>query len=145
LPASWPWRAASTLAESHQAIEQLRGVAGRLAQRAAQLPAGDRDLATAVAALHRRLDELTGRERDFADAPEPEPSLTAVHGGLAALAVSVGTGDAAPTAQAAAAFAAYRAQLDRVLAASASASASDLPALNRRLAASGLGTIEPPP
>jgi hypothetical protein len=135
----------AALAESHQAIQQLRELGGRLAQLAARLPAGDRDLATAVAAVHRRLDELTGRERDFAEAPEPEPTLMVVHGGLAALAVSVSTGDAAPTAQAAAAFAAYRAQLDRVLAASATLRTTDLPALNRRLAARGLGTIEPPP
>ncbi|HEV3074538.1 MAG TPA: glycoside hydrolase, partial [Thermoanaerobaculia bacterium] len=135
----------AALGESHLAIQQLRELAARLAQLAAQLGAGDRDLATAVTALQRRLDELIGRERDFAEAPELEPSLTVVHGGLAALAVSVGTGDAAPTAQAAAAFAAYRAQLDRVLAAGATLRATDLPALNRRLAARGLGTIEPPP
>jgi photosystem II stability/assembly factor-like uncharacterized protein len=135
----------AALGESHHAIQQLRAIADRLAQLAARLGAGDQDLATAVAGLHRRLDELTGRERDFAEAPEPEPSLTVVHGGLAALAVNVGTGDAAPTAQASAAFATYRAQLDGVLAAGATLRATDLPALNRRLAARGLGTIEPPP
>ncbi|HEY6324790.1 MAG TPA: hypothetical protein VJA16_24855 [Thermoanaerobaculia bacterium] len=135
----------AALGESHQAIQQLRDIAGRLAQLAARLPAGDQDLATAVAAVRRKLEGLTGRERDFAEEPETEPSLTVIHAGLAALAVSVGTGDAAPTAQAAAAFAAYRAQLDRVLAAGATLRATDLPALNRRLAARGLGTIEPPP
>jgi photosystem II stability/assembly factor-like uncharacterized protein len=156
----------AALAESYLAIQQLREIGGRLAQlvgpspgsvgggqpsgdgghaRAADPAAGDHELAAAAAALRRKVGELTGREPDFAAAPEQAPSFMAIHAGLTALAVSVGTGDAAPTAQAAGAFAAYRAQLDRVLAAWASLRASDLPALNQRLAARGLGTIALPP
>jgi photosystem II stability/assembly factor-like uncharacterized protein len=156
----------AALAESYQAIQQLRLIAGRLAQLAARLPSSEngggrasaggqhprasdpaavgQELAAEVAALRRKLDERIGREPDFAAPPEKEPGFMVIHAGLAALAVSVGTGDAAPTTQATAAFAAHRAQLDRALAARAGLLTTDLPALNRRLAARGLETIETP-
>ena len=160
----------AALAESYQAIQQLREADGRLAQLAAPLTspkngggrassggsassgghhpgaagaaAGGQELATEVAALRRTLEELIGHEPDFPAAPEKEPGFTVIHAGLAALAVNVGTGDAAPTTQATAAFAAYRAQLDRTLAAREAVRTTALPALNRRLAARGLETIE---
>lgn len=106
---------------------------------------GDSELAAAAAALTAKVDALVGSEPGFPRAPEKQPSFTAVHAGLAALAVSVGTGDAAPTTQATAAFAAWLAQLDRALAAWAAVRAGDLPALNRRLAEQGLRAVELPP
>ncbi|HYL05840.1 MAG TPA: hypothetical protein VE075_07355, partial [Thermoanaerobaculia bacterium] len=106
---------------------------------------GDGELARAAAALGLKVNALTGGEPDFPAVPEKEPGIKTIHAGLAALAVSVGTGDAAPTTQAAAAFAAYRAQLDRALAAWAKLRAADLPALNRRLAAAGRRQVEVPP
>jgi hypothetical protein len=150
----------AALAESYQAVQQLRDLDRRLERLAASLvPSGpitssrpvskrsggrDRELAAAVAALRRRIDDLAGREREFREEPERDPGLTAIHGGLAALAVTVGTGDAAPTAQAAAAFSAWRALLDRRLAAWSSLRATDLPALDRRLAARGLPALAGP-
>jgi hypothetical protein len=165
----------AALEESYRAARQLRALAERLEQLAPAAPppasgpgtatpaAGPGSLAqpagparTAprvrtgklaqeIAALREKVDKLAGREADFQAPPEKEPGFAAVHGGLAALAVSVGTGDAAPTTQAAAAFDAYRAQLDRALAAWAAVRAKDLPALNRRLAAQGLQPVEPSP
>jgi len=126
------WRAVQEVRELRRRLEQLAG--GR-----------DRELAAAIAALRDKVDRLAGRETDFDETPEKEPGLATIHRGLAALAVSVGAGDAAPTAQAAAAFAAWRDLLDRRLAAWAGLRAADVPALNRRLAAHGLGAIETPP
>jgi hypothetical protein len=146
----------AALAESYQAVHQLREIVRRLEPPAAPPAAAggrtvsarpgahDADLDRAAAALIRRVQALIGGEPDFPGVPEKEPGFVAIHAGLAALAVSVGTGDAAPTTQAAAAFAAYRAQLDRALAAWAKVRAADLPALNRRLAARGLRQVELP-
>jgi photosystem II stability/assembly factor-like uncharacterized protein len=106
-------------------------------------PSGD--LARDLVSLREKVRKLAGHEAEFEVPPEKEPGFAAIHTGIAALAVAVGTGDAAPTAQAAAAFAAYRAQLDRALAAWAVLRTSDLPALDRRLAAEGLPAIEPRP
>jgi hypothetical protein len=103
------------------------------------------ELARDIAAFREKVQKLAGREAEFEAPPEKEPGFAAIHTGLATLAVSVGTGDAAPTTQAAAAFAAYRAQLDRALAAWAVLRTSDLPALDRRLAAAGLPALEPRP
>jgi photosystem II stability/assembly factor-like uncharacterized protein len=145
----------AALAESYQAVRQLRQLARQLEPLAAPGPAAtggravpargtarDGDLGKTAADLSRRVRELTGGEPGFPPVAEKEPGFATIHSGLAALAVSVGTGDAAPTAQAAAAFAAYRAQLDRALAAWAKLRAADLPALNRRLAARGLPQVE---
>ncbi|HVR06678.1 MAG TPA: hypothetical protein VMW75_01405 [Thermoanaerobaculia bacterium] len=107
--------------------------------------AGGGEIAKAAAPLASKVNALIGKEPDFPPVPEKEPGIKAIHAGLAALAVSVGTGDAAPTPQAAAAFAAYRAQLDRALAAWSELRAAGLPALNRRLAAGGMRQIEVPP
>jgi hypothetical protein len=110
--------------------------------------AGGSDLEGAVAALRRKADELAGHAEPFGDAEE---SVSATHNHLAGLAVAVGLGDSAPTTQAAAAFAAHLAELDRLLAAFAGLRTTELPALNRRLAAAGLpevqlaGAAPPPP
>jgi hypothetical protein len=104
----------------------------------------DRGLAAAVASFRQKAEALAGRELDFLAPPEKVPSLTTIHLGLAALAVTVGTGDAAPTAQATAAFAAWRPQLDRQLTAWSVLRGTDLPALDRRLAAAGLLPVAPP-
>jgi hypothetical protein len=155
----------TALAESHQAVRQLREVGSQLEALAATGAAaggqtaaargrggasrgagdGDGELAKVAAALGRRVNTLTGGEPDYPAAPEKEPGFKTIHAGLAALAVSVGTGDAAPTTQAAAAFAAYRAQLDRALAAWAKLRTADLAALNRRLEARGRRQVEVPP
>jgi hypothetical protein len=145
----------ATLAESYRAVLQLRELAERLAQLAGSPghPASPAHpaprtrvgkLAKEIAALREKVDKLAGSEAGFPPSPEKEPGFAVIHVGLAALAVSVGTGDAAPTTQAAAAFATYRAQLDRAQAAWAAVRAQDLRALNRRLAAHGLQAIEPP-
>jgi photosystem II stability/assembly factor-like uncharacterized protein len=162
----------AALEESYSAVLQLRELAGRLGQLAPAGPppasapeaapaagpdplarpasparpaprVGGGKLGKQITALRERVEKLAGREADFQPPPEKEPGFTVIHAGLAALAVSVGTGDAAPTTQAAAAFAAYRAQLDRALAAWAAVRAQDLPALNRRLAAQGLHPVAP--
>jgi photosystem II stability/assembly factor-like uncharacterized protein len=123
----------AALAESYRALRPLRQLDRQLEPL---------DLGKSAAALRRKVNELTGGEPGFPPVPEKEPGFATIHAGLAALAVSVGSGDAAPTTQAAAAFAAYRAQLDRALAAWANLRAADLPALNRKLAARGLPQIE---
>jgi hypothetical protein len=141
----------AALAVSYQAVEQLRALGRQLEPLAAPgaaagARAGDPgDLGRTAAALLRKVRALTGHEPDFPAVPEKEPGFSSIHAGLAALAVSVSAADGAPTTQAAAAFAAYRAQLDRALAAWAKLRAADLPALNRQLAARGSPPIEPPP
>jgi photosystem II stability/assembly factor-like uncharacterized protein len=140
----------TAMAESYQAFHRLRDLARRLDQLAASLPraAGrgpGRELSAAIAALRQKIDELAGREREFLEETEKQTGLTRTHTGLTALAVAVGTGEAAPTAQATAAFAAYRALLDRQLAGWSTLRTADLPALDRRLAARGLPPIDTPP
>jgi hypothetical protein len=165
----------AALAESYQAVQQLRDLVRRLdqlptspaptaqppspasgatspdsprrrpAHSGAGSPDGANGLAGAVAALRRKAGELAGRELDFLAVPEKVPSLTTIHLGLAALAVTVGSGDAAPTAQATAAFSAYRVLLDRQVGAWSSLRATDLPALDRRLAAAGLHAVDSRP
>jgi hypothetical protein len=105
------------------------------------------ELAAALAALRQKVERLAGREATYGSETE-QSSLTTTHLHLADLAILVGLGDAAPTTQAAAAFVAQRAQLDRDLAAYAALRDADLPAVNRRLAAGGLPGLElpaPPP
>jgi hypothetical protein len=140
----------AALAESYQAVHQLRDLAHRLEQLAASLPrAAGRGpgpgLSGAIADLRQKIDQLAGREHNFLEEPEKEAGLTGTHTGLSALAVAVGAGDAAPTAQATAAFAAFRALLDGQLAIWSTLRAADLPALNRRLAARGMPSISTPP
>jgi photosystem II stability/assembly factor-like uncharacterized protein len=132
----------AALAAGFEAIGQLRDLDRQLEKREAELAAAHRDLAAPVAKLRHKIAALTGGGQDSDDdddaAAAAHPTLTGVHAGLAALATAVGKGDAAPTAQAVAAFDAWRAQQENLLAAAAALRNADLADLDRRLAAAGL-------
>ncbi len=147
--------ALAALDNSPAANPAAAGPSGDRAARPAHRP--DKDLAAAIAGLHQAAAHLAGLgpETDASGANgggggggetpvTAPPSLAEIHESLIALATAVGTGDAAPTAQEAAAFAAYSEQLDRALAAWTRLRIADLPALNRRLAAAGFPAAEPP-
>jgi photosystem II stability/assembly factor-like uncharacterized protein len=152
-------RVDAALAASRQAVLDARAVAAALGSQGAR-GHDDKDLAAAIARLRKAVLRLAGGEPDGDDGngddgnaaagpgtppAEQQPSLSDVHDGLIALAIAVGAGDAAPTAQETGAFTAYRDQLDRALAAWGRLRNVDLPALNRRLTAAGFAAVEPPP
>jgi hypothetical protein len=131
----------AALGEGFHALEEVRGLTGQLDALAGRsglgMGAGVED---AAGDLRRQAAALVGGEIAFgAPAPAAErPSFTAVLDRLAALAVTVGLGDAAPTAQAVAAFDAGRHQLDRLLADWSALRTAGVGTLNRRLREHGL-------
>ncbi|HVT58580.1 MAG TPA: hypothetical protein VHR45_09280 [Thermoanaerobaculia bacterium] len=140
----------AALAQSHEAVRQLRDLHRQLVALAARLAAAppdgrpERALAGAVAALQSKALALAGRFglAGLPGVPPPPPpldnrppelTLGTTNAELAALAVAVGGADAAPTAQALAAYDFFRGRLDEQLAAWAALERDDLAALNRQL------------
>jgi hypothetical protein len=134
----------AAVGEGFHALEEIRDLTAQLdalaGRSGVRVGAGVED---AAGDLRRQAAALAGGETAFG-APVPaaeRPSFTAVLDRLAALAVTVGLGDAAPTAQAVAAFDAGRHQLDRLLADWSALRTAGGGALNRRLRERGLPPV----
>jgi photosystem II stability/assembly factor-like uncharacterized protein len=118
------------LAQSYDAARQARDLRRQLGEYQTRAGVRDeRELADALSALDRRAAAIAGGQTP----QETTPTLTRLNGSLAALMTAVGGADAAPTAQASTAFAAYRQLLNRQLEAWAALKEKDLAALNALL------------
>jgi photosystem II stability/assembly factor-like uncharacterized protein len=121
---------AEALSQSYDAAQEsseLRRQLDELRTRAAN--AADKELADAFNALDRKTAA-------FVEAQTPRgtpPALSRLNASLASLMTTVGSADAAPTAQASAAFDDYRQLLDRQLAAWGALRDKDLAAVNELL------------
>jgi photosystem II stability/assembly factor-like uncharacterized protein len=118
------------LVESYDAALQARDLRRRLGElrtRAGVAP-DDKELADALNALDRKAAALVGVQPT--QPQETRPTLERLNASLASLMTTVGSADAAPTAQASIAFDDYRQLLSRQLEAWAALKEKDLAALN---------------
>jgi photosystem II stability/assembly factor-like uncharacterized protein len=119
------------LSESFDAARQAREVRRQLGELRTRAGVGseDRELADALNALDQKALAIVGGQTP----QETTPTLSRLNASLAALMTNVGGADAAPTAQASAAFDDYRQLLKRQLEAWAALKDGDLAALNALL------------
>jgi photosystem II stability/assembly factor-like uncharacterized protein len=118
------------LAQSYDAAREARDLRRQLDEYQTRAGArDDKELADAVKVLDQKAAVLVGGQTP----QETTPTLTRLNASLASLMTTVGSADAAPTAQASAAFADYRQLLDRQLEAWAALKDKDLAALSALL------------
>jgi photosystem II stability/assembly factor-like uncharacterized protein len=131
------------VSQANDAVLMIRGVRAQIAA----LKTSDPGIRSAAAQLDQKLAAIEGRiyQVRIQSRQDPLNYPIMLNNKLAALAGIVEDGEAAPTAQDYTVFADLSQRLDRELAALDAALSSDLPALNRRLAAAHLPAIERKP
>jgi photosystem II stability/assembly factor-like uncharacterized protein len=134
---------AETMAQSYDAVLQIRAVRRQITDLEASLPGDPKNeaIVTALKAFDEKASSISGSGQ-FQFPPPTEPTLASLNGALGDLIDSVGSADAAPTAQAADAFEAYQQLLARQLEAWANLKGKDLAVLNSMLRQRGLAEIK---
>jgi photosystem II stability/assembly factor-like uncharacterized protein len=119
--------------QSYEVVQQINDLRARLKELQNKLNSdpGAKPLLDAVAALDKKAAELVAVEQTYP--PVGVVSAASLNGALGSLLVLVEGADAAPTAQAASAFATYGRLLDQQLAKWNALKAKDLPPLNAML------------
>lgn len=136
---------AREVGQANDAVLLIRGIRAQLDSTLKRTP--DPAITSAARSLSERLSAIESRLYQVRNRSEQDPLNYPImlNNKLAALGALVDEGNAAPTAQAYAVHAELAGQLERELAALDALLASDLPALNRRLKAARLPTIERKP
>jgi photosystem II stability/assembly factor-like uncharacterized protein len=119
--------------DSYQSVQEIRDLRTRLNDLQTKLKsdAGAKPLLDAIAALDKKAAELVAVEQTYP--PVGIVSAASLNGALGSLMVLVDSADAAPTAQAASAFATYQKLLALESAKWAALKKNDIPALNSLL------------
>jgi len=133
------------LAESYDATRQIESVRRQLMEvqaRALRTPDDGQTLAEAINILDRKIAALVGAGASSQNAAAATQDLPAINANLASLLTTINGSDAAPTAQALAAFDEDRRALYEGLAAWAAIRNQDLASLNTTLRQRRLPVIE---
>jgi photosystem II stability/assembly factor-like uncharacterized protein len=119
--------------DSYQSVQEIRDLRTQLNDLQTKLKSdvGAKPLLEAIAALDKKAAELVAVEQTYP--PVGIVSAAALNGALGSLMILVGSADAAPTAQAASAFATYQKLLALESAKWAALEKNDIPALNALL------------
>ena len=121
--------------DSYQTVQEIRDLRAQLndLQTKLKTDASAKPILDAIAALDKKAAELVAVEQTYP--PVGIVSAASLNGALGSLMVLVDSADAAPTAQAASAFATYQKLLAQELAKWAGLKKNDIPALNTMLRA----------
>ncbi len=129
------------LARSYSAVTDLHDLRNRLKELDSRIAVtANRELSTIAKSLDDKANHLIGGPPQFP--PSPETNLSALHGALTALLISVDSSDSAPTAQSSAAFENYKSLLQKQLTEWDTLKEHDLANLNQRLRQRQIPTIE---
>jgi hypothetical protein len=130
------------MGDSYRSVQEIRELRTQLADLQAKLKtdASAKPVLDAISALDKQAAELVAVEQTYP--PVGIVSAASLNGALGSLMVLVDSADAAPTAQAASAFATYQKLLNLETAKWAGLKKNDIPALNALLAQRQLPPIK---